>query len=616
MSSDVDAAREQAVDLGLVVVAQRRRSESGRATAGGCPARSNRSRTAAGRRRRGPTRPRGRSRPRRRFISNVLSAMPYSLSTSGKAPNVAVSTAVDSRRRRTRRASARPGRAGSGRGARCSLRAPRRRSRRVRGPGPASRCRTRRRGRAPARAARRGRVIGATADRAREFLGDRSSHQAMRTRCVSESVSAGRISRWAVRRLGVGMKVYTRTGDDGTTGLFYGGRVGKDDVGPEAYGAVDEAVSALGLARAEAEPGRELHELLVQLQRELFVVGAELATAPENRAKLKPEVSRRHGGDGDAARADHRRHHRALRSAAGVRAAGREPHGAPRSTSPARSCGAPSARRSRATRAGWLDADSQVVPYLNRLADLVYTLARWQEGRLPPPSATHRSRTAADGPQLRRFAASTAPEPTCSSSRSSRARELGPGADARRRRARRHARRLHGRRPTSTASAARCSRCRPAAASARAPRCSLGVGDQDDLRRSPRCAARARCSRAGAAKVATVATTLLDAVAADVDRADAAQAFAEGVGLGAYQFLRYKSDAKPSQLEPGRRHRRAAARRCAPASTAAHAIARSGHVGARPRERTGGRRSRRPTSPTAARKLATGVRADGEGLRG
>src|SRR5882724_4876850 len=93
------------------------------------------------------------------------------------------------------------------------------------------------------------------------------------------------------RRLGLDMKVYTRTGDDGTTGLLYGGRVGKDEVGPEAYGAVDEAVSALGLARAEIDPDSGLHELLVQLQRELFVVGAELATAPENRGKLTPEVS-------------------------------------------------------------------------------------------------------------------------------------------------------------------------------------------------------------------------------------------------------------------------------------------------------------------------------------
>ena len=87
------------------------------------------------------------------------------------------------------------------------------------------------------------------------------------------------------------MKVYTRTGDDGTTGLLYGGRVGKEDAGPSAYGAVDEAVSALGMARAETEPDSELHSLLVRLQRELFVVGAELATAPANRRKLEPEVS-------------------------------------------------------------------------------------------------------------------------------------------------------------------------------------------------------------------------------------------------------------------------------------------------------------------------------------
>ena len=51
------------------------------------------------------------------------------------------------------------------------------------------------------------------------------------------------------------MKVYTRAGDDGTTGLLYGGRVAKDSPLPVAYGAVDEAQAALGVARAEAEPG-------------------------------------------------------------------------------------------------------------------------------------------------------------------------------------------------------------------------------------------------------------------------------------------------------------------------------------------------------------------------
>src|SRR5688500_20140374 len=87
------------------------------------------------------------------------------------------------------------------------------------------------------------------------------------------------------------MKVYTRKGDDGSTGLLYGTRVGKDSAGPSAYGEVDEAVSALGLARAETEAGSELNDLLVRLQRELFVAGAALATAPENRAKLNPGAS-------------------------------------------------------------------------------------------------------------------------------------------------------------------------------------------------------------------------------------------------------------------------------------------------------------------------------------
>ena len=132
------------------------------------------------------------------------------------------------------------------------------------------------------------RRFGATADGRVSSTADRSSHQAMRSafRFGIRFCQAGSVD-CAVRRLGR-VKVYTRTGDDGTTGLFYGGRAGKDDVGPAAYGDVDEAVSALGFARAEVEPGDEFHDLLVQLQRELFVVGAELATAPGNRAKLKP----------------------------------------------------------------------------------------------------------------------------------------------------------------------------------------------------------------------------------------------------------------------------------------------------------------------------------------
>ncbi|MCU1429133.1 MAG: ATP:cob(I)alamin adenosyltransferase [Actinomycetia bacterium] len=179
------------------------------------------------------------------------------------------------------------------------------------------------------------------------------------------------------------MKVYTRKGDDGTTGLLYGGRVTKDDAGPAAYGAVDEAVSALGLARATTERGGELHDVLLRLQRELFVVGAELATAPENRPKLTPEVT--------------------LTTAEMVEALEPVIDDVTTRFEPPREFVVPGensvaaaldlaravVRRAEreavaATRAGWLEPHSHAVPYLNRLADLVYTLARWQEGSWRP----------------------------------------------------------------------------------------------------------------------------------------------------------------------------------------------------------------------------------------
>lgn len=105
------------------------------------------------------------------------------------------------------------------------------------------------------------------------------------------------------RRLDYESAVATGRGDDGTTALLYGGdRVSKDDLRTEAYGAVDEAVAALGLARAELSvmaqsatlpPSLErLGELVLRIQRELFVVGAELATNPDARAKARDDVTR------------------------------------------------------------------------------------------------------------------------------------------------------------------------------------------------------------------------------------------------------------------------------------------------------------------------------------
>ena len=99
-----------------------------------------------------------------------------------------------------------------------------------------------------------------------------------------------------------GSAVATGKGDDGTTGLLYGGRVAKDDLRVVAYGTVDEAVAALGLARAElraltaaeALPGglSGLAELILRIQRELFVVGAQLAANPEANDRLVDGATR------------------------------------------------------------------------------------------------------------------------------------------------------------------------------------------------------------------------------------------------------------------------------------------------------------------------------------
>jgi cob(I)alamin adenosyltransferase len=85
-------------------------------------------------------------------------------------------------------------------------------------------------------------------------------------------------------------RIYTKTGDDGTTGLLFGGRVSKADVVTEVTGTLDEAVAALGLARAHTRDASSAGEIL-SLQRELFVVGADLATNPAERDRLEPGIS-------------------------------------------------------------------------------------------------------------------------------------------------------------------------------------------------------------------------------------------------------------------------------------------------------------------------------------
>ncbi len=88
-------------------------------------------------------------------------------------------------------------------------------------------------------------------------------------------------------------RIYTKKGDDGTTSLWYGGRVAKSDGRTEAYGALDEAASALGVARSLCGPDDgELAADVLRLQDDLFIAGAELATAPEASGRLVEGVSR------------------------------------------------------------------------------------------------------------------------------------------------------------------------------------------------------------------------------------------------------------------------------------------------------------------------------------
>src|SRR5688572_5498636 len=86
-------------------------------------------------------------------------------------------------------------------------------------------------------------------------------------------------------------RLWTGKGDDGTSGLLFGGREPKASPRFDAVGAVDEAQAAIGVARAEAPNGSELDVILTALERDLWVLMAELATDDDNRSKLTPDSS-------------------------------------------------------------------------------------------------------------------------------------------------------------------------------------------------------------------------------------------------------------------------------------------------------------------------------------
>ena len=175
-------------------------------------------------------------------------------------------------------------------------------------------------------------------------------------------------------------RLYTKYGDEGQTSLLYGGRVSKSDLHCEAYGATDEACSALGLSRAFSKDP-DIAELLKELQRELFAVGAELASEPD-----KYETFKQHFNPITAemtARLEPRIDF--YQDAVTLPRSFILPGASPASA--AMDIARTSIRRAereavRLMEAGRL-ANLEIIRYLNRLGDLLFIVARYEDRDLP-----------------------------------------------------------------------------------------------------------------------------------------------------------------------------------------------------------------------------------------
>ena len=164
------------------------------------------------------------------------------------------------------------------------------------------------------------------------------------------------------------VKIYTKTGDDGTTGLFGGGRVLKASLRVEAYGTVDELNATLGMARA-TKPEASIDDVLAMVQVDLFTLGAELACVPGKEAKMSMKLLEE---------ADAERLEKAIDAAE---------EGLPPLTNFVLPGGSAQAaalhlarticrRAERGVLALEVPARHEIVVYLNRLSDLLFVLAR------------------------------------------------------------------------------------------------------------------------------------------------------------------------------------------------------------------------------------------------
>ncbi|MEO8272843.1 MAG: cob(I)yrinic acid a,c-diamide adenosyltransferase [Chloroflexota bacterium] len=182
--------------------------------------------------------------------------------------------------------------------------------------------------------------------------------------------------------------VATTKGDDGTTGLLYGGeRIGKDDARTEAYGTIDEAIAALGMARANLGVKKGygtlgpslggLAPLILRIQRELFVVGAELATNPDAWDRLEDGRTRVSEGMVRAIERDLVELEANIVMPKEFVVPGETPTSA--ALELARTILRRAERRAVALSRLGLVPGPNLIPYLNRLADFVWVLARAAE---------------------------------------------------------------------------------------------------------------------------------------------------------------------------------------------------------------------------------------------
>ncbi len=177
------------------------------------------------------------------------------------------------------------------------------------------------------------------------------------------------------------MSIVTKTGDQGETGLLYGGRVAKSDARVEAYGTVDEAVAVLGLARALSSHSL-VKEAVLDVQKQLFTVAAELAIDVMEYAKFDRHFTRVTTDmvDGLEATID------SVESQVKMPPTFIVPGASPASGAldMARTVVRRAERRASSLQEQGLLENLEIIRYLNRLSDLVYTLARYENKDADP----------------------------------------------------------------------------------------------------------------------------------------------------------------------------------------------------------------------------------------